>query len=72
LGFPNWCCAATNGYGASPAIVTDHRNTQGGPANFGNAYDVFYNSIPIDATKTVAMVTLPSPLAIHIFAMTVQ
>ncbi|GAA5196408.1 hypothetical protein GCM10023322_65280 [Rugosimonospora acidiphila] len=72
LGFPNWCCAATNSYGASPAIVMDHRNTQSGPANFGNAYDVFYNSIPIDATKSVATVTLPSSVAIHVFAMTVQ
>lgn len=72
LGFPNWCCAATDSYGASPAIVTDHRNTPTGPANFGIDYDVFYNAIPIDATKTVATVTLPSSVAIHIFALTVQ
>ena len=72
LGFPNWCCADPTSYGASPAIVTDHRNTPTGPANFGNAYDVFYNSIPIDASKTVATVTLPSKQSIHIFAVTVQ
>jgi alpha-galactosidase len=72
LGFPNWCCAATNGYGASPAIVTHHRNTPSGPANFGINYGVFYNSIPIDPTKTVATVTLPNSSAIHIFALTVQ
>jgi len=72
LGFPNWCCAPTNAYGATPAIVTTYRNTPSGPANFGNDYDVFYNSIPIDATKTVATVTLPSKGLIHIFAMGVQ
>jgi hypothetical protein len=72
LGFPNWCCADTSSYGAKVAITTDHRNTQSGPANFGIDYDVFYNSIPIDAGKTVATVTLPGSQAIHVFAMTVQ
>ena len=72
LGFPNWCCAPPGGYGATPAIVTDHRNTPSGPANFGIHYDVFYNAIPIDGTKTVATVTLPEDGAIHVFAMAVQ
>jgi alpha-galactosidase len=72
LGFPNWCCDSTTSYGASPVLVTDHRNTPSGPANFGINYDVFYNSIPIDPTKTVATVTLPAQAAIHVFAMSVQ
>jgi alpha-galactosidase len=72
LGFPNWCCASPTSYGATPAIVTTHRNTPSGPANFGLDYDVFYNSIRIDATKTVKTVTVPNDPAIHIFAMAVQ
>ena len=72
LGFPNWCCTSPTGYGATPAIVTTHRNTPSGPANFGIDYDVFYNSIPIDATKTVKTVTVPNDPAIHLFAMAVQ
>ncbi|NUP53234.1 MAG: hypothetical protein HOW97_38825 [Catenulispora sp.] len=72
LGFPNWCCASPTSYGATPAVITDHRNTPSGPANFGIHYDVFYNSIPIDPAKSVATVTLPNDAAIHIFAMTVQ
>ncbi|GAA1983955.1 NPCBM/NEW2 domain-containing protein [Catenulispora subtropica] len=72
LGFPNWCCAPTNSYGATPAIVTDHRNTPSGPANFGIHYDVFYNAISIDPAKTVKTVTLPNDAAIHVFAMAVQ
>src|SRR6185437_12265559 len=72
LGFPNWCCSSPTAYGATPAIVTDHRDTPSGPANFGISYDVFYNSIGIDATKTVKTVTVPNDPAIHIFALAVQ
>ncbi|WP_194910473.1 NEW3 domain-containing protein [Catenulispora rubra] len=72
LGFPNWCCSSPTAYGATPTIVTTHRNTPSGPANFGIDYDVFYNSIAIDATKTVKTVSVPNDPAIHIFAMTVQ
>jgi len=72
LGFPNWCCDSPTDHGATPAIVTDHRDTPSGPANYGTDYDVFYNTIAIDPAKTVATVTLPSDPAIHIFAMTVQ
>ncbi|MCU1681471.1 MAG: Alpha-galactosidase [Amycolatopsis sp.] len=70
LGFPNWCCTDQKAYGAEPAIATDHRNTPSGPANQGTAYDVFYNSIPITAGKTIAAVTLPYTPAIHVFAVT--
>jgi len=72
LGFPNWCCSDPHAYGASPAITTDHRNTPSGPANFGTSYQVFYNSIPLDASKTVATVTLPAKQSIHLFAVAVQ
>ncbi|NUR32353.1 MAG: hypothetical protein HOV83_41985 [Catenulispora sp.] len=72
LGFPNWCCASPTGYGATPVLITDHRNTPSGPANFGIHYDVFYNAVSIDPAKTVKTVTLPNDAAIHIFAMAVQ
>jgi alpha-galactosidase len=72
LGFPNWCCDDPTSYGSVPVLITDHRNTQGGPANFGLSYDVFYNSIPIDPAKTIASVTLPEEPVIHVFAMDIQ
>jgi hypothetical protein len=72
LGFPNWCCDDPTSYGSVPVLVTDHRNTQSGPANFGISYDVFYNSIAIDPSKTVASVTLPEEPVIHVFALDIQ
>ena len=72
LGFPNWCCDSPTDHGASPAVVTDHRDTPSGPANYGTDYDVFYNAIAIDPGKTVATVTLPNDPAIHVFALAVQ
>ncbi|SEK57889.1 NEW3 domain-containing protein [Streptacidiphilus jiangxiensis] len=72
LGFPNWCCAPTDAYGAKTAFTTDHRNTPTGPANFGISYGVFTNTVPLTPGKTVATVTLPNAPAIHVFALTVQ
>ncbi|HEV3358932.1 MAG TPA: NEW3 domain-containing protein [Pseudonocardiaceae bacterium] len=69
LGFPNWCCEGTTAYGATPAITTDHRDTPTGPANYGNDYYVFYNTVPVDPGKTVATVTLPNAQEIHVFAL---
>lgn len=71
LGFPNWCCSTTDDYGAKIALTTDHRDTQAGPANFGTSYQVFTNTVPLDAGKTVQTVTLPNQAAIHVFAMSV-
>jgi hypothetical protein len=72
LGFPNWCCGATDSYGAQTAFTTDHRNTPTGPANYGVSYRLYTNAIPLTAGKQVASVTLPSSSAIHVFAMAVQ
>lgn len=72
LGFPNWCCTDPTAYGAQVAFYGLHRDTQSGPANFGIHYQVFYNSIPITSSKTVASVTLPKATQIHIFDMVVQ
>ncbi|MCQ4081878.1 NEW3 domain-containing protein [Streptomyces sp. RB6PN25] len=72
LGFPNWCCSPTDAYGAKVAIITDHRDTPSGPANFGTDYDVFSNTIPLTAGKQIATVTLPGDSAIHIFAISVM
>ena len=68
LGFPNWCCTPPTAYGAQVAITTDHRDTPTGPANFGTSYQVFSNTIPLTANKTVQSVTLPNQPAIHLFA----
>lgn len=72
LGFPNWCCTDPTMYGAQVAFYGLHRDTQSGPANFGIHYQVFYNAIPIDSTKTTASVTLPNAIQIHIFDVTAQ
>jgi alpha-galactosidase len=72
LGFPNWCCTDPTAYGAQVAFYGLHRDTQSGPANFGIHYQVFYNAIPITSTKTIAAVTLPNAIQIHIFDMTAQ
>nr|WP_238361894.1 DUF5110 domain-containing protein [Actinopolymorpha pittospori] len=68
LGFPNWCCADTSGYGAEPAITTYGKNIPTGPAYPTTAYHVFYNDVTIEAGKQVVAVTLPQSGAIHIFA----
>ena len=68
LGFPNWCCASPTQHGATPVVEMDHRNTPQGPANYGYTYRVFSNTIPLDASRTVAYVTLPST-AMHVFDM---
>jgi hypothetical protein len=72
LGLPNWCCDNVHHYGTTPVIVTDHRDTPAGPANYGINYDIFYNTVPFDAGKTVAKVTLPNAPALHIFAMEIK
>ncbi|WP_063836144.1 NEW3 domain-containing protein [Actinacidiphila yeochonensis] len=72
LGFPNWCCTDNTTYGAKVAITTDHRDTPSGPANFGTKYQVFTNTVPLTAGKTVAAVTLPEQPAIHVFALALQ
>ena len=71
LGFPNWCCTPPTAYGAQVAITTDHRDTPAGPANFGTSYQVFSNTVPLTAGKTVQSVTLPNQPAIHLFALSV-
>jgi hypothetical protein len=72
LGFPNWCCTDPTAYGPRSRSIGLNRDTQSGPANYGIHYQVFYNAIPIDATKTIAAVTLPDATQIHIFDMTPQ
>lgn len=53
-------------------MTTDHRDTPSGPANFGTSYQVFSNTVSLDAGKTVRSVTLPNQAAIHVFAMSVK
>ncbi|WP_370071621.1 NEW3 domain-containing protein [Streptacidiphilus sp. MAP5-3] len=72
LGFPNWCCAPTNAYGALTAFTTDHRNTPSGPANYGTSYGVFTNTVPLTPGKTVRSVTLPQEPAIHVFGLAIK
>jgi alpha-galactosidase len=72
LGFPNWCCAVTTAYGSVPVAQSTNRDTPAGPADFGTDYDLFYNTIPLTAGKTVASITLPASSVIHIFAVAIK
>jgi alpha-galactosidase len=72
LGFPNWCCDVTTAYGSVPVIQSTNRDTPSGPADYGTDYDLFYNTIPITASKTVAAITLPASSVIHIFAVAIH
>jgi len=72
LGFPNWCCDVTTAYGSVPVIQSTNRDTPSGPADYGTDYDLFYNTIPIMAGKTVAAITLPASSVIHIFAVAIH
>jgi hypothetical protein len=67
VGFPNWSFQDADAFGATLVIATDGRNTPGGYANAEYKYRVFANSIPLDSTKTVELVTLPSTGSLHIF-----
>ncbi|WP_370373268.1 NEW3 domain-containing protein [Catenulispora sp. GP43] len=69
LGFPNWLSDTPTQFGAQPVITTTYRNTQSGPANQGNQYNVYYNSVPLTPGKTVSGVQLPQNPSIHVFAM---
>jgi alpha-galactosidase len=51
------------------ACTTDHRNAPAGPANYGTSYEVFSNTVPLTAGKTVRSVTLPDQPSIHVFAL---
>lgn len=72
LGFPNWSFSSATEFGSQVAISTQGRNTPNGYADSAYAYRVFYNSIPLDAGKTIASVTLPANASIHVFAFAAQ
>ncbi|MGW8564875.1 TIM-barrel domain-containing protein [Isoptericola sp. NPDC055881] len=69
LGMPNWCCLATNSYGAKIAVVTLGKNTPSGAAYPTTQYRLYTNTIPVDPDKRVVAVTLPSNAAVHVFAL---
>ncbi|GAA3482739.1 hypothetical protein GCM10018966_072710 [Streptomyces yanii] len=69
LGFPNWITDNPTEFGAQPVITTTYRNTPSGPANHGNDYRVYYNSVPLTPGKTVAAVQLPQNSSLHVFAL---
>ncbi|WP_218006745.1 NPCBM/NEW2 domain-containing protein [Microtetraspora fusca] len=70
LGFPNWCCAATDTFGAKVAFSVKGKNTTAGPNQYPTTdYRIFFNSIRINPDKEVIAVKLPDAAAIHIFAM---
>ena len=69
LGMPNWCCLATDSYGAKIAVVTKGKNTPAGPAYPTTEYRLYTKTLRIDSTKEVVAVTLPANAAVHVFAL---
>ena len=71
LGMPNWCCLATDSYGARIAVVTKGKNTPTGPAYPTTEYRLYTKTVRIDPAKDVVAVTLPGNAAVHVFAMSI-
>jgi len=66
-GFPNWCCLATDTYGAKIAVPTKGRYTPTGLGNTTTDYRAYATTVRISASKTVASVVLPSNSTMHVF-----
>jgi alpha-glucosidase (family GH31 glycosyl hydrolase) len=72
LGFPNWCCLATDTYGAEIAVETKGKNVSGVGESYPNVdYRLYTSTISVDEAKEVAAVTLPGNAAVHVFAMNI-
>ncbi|WPP33835.1 NEW3 domain-containing protein [Streptomyces sp. CL7] len=71
FGFPNWSFDPAGLHGASLVASADGRNRPDGYGNAGIAYRIFAHSVPLDASKEVAFVVLPSNGNVHVFAMAV-
>ncbi|MER5307234.1 NEW3 domain-containing protein [Streptomyces sp. NPDC002773] len=71
FGFPNWSFDPANAHGATLVASSDGRNRPSGYGNAGIKYRVFAHSIPLDGTKQVDFVVLPSNGNIHLFDMAI-
>ncbi|MFF2846584.1 NEW3 domain-containing protein [Streptomyces sp. NPDC058001] len=67
FGFPNWSFDPASAHGATLVASSDGRNRPSGYGNAGIKYRVFAHSIPLDPTKEVEFVVLPSNGTIHVF-----
>ncbi|WP_084614100.1 glycoside hydrolase family 27 protein [Nakamurella lactea] len=73
--FPDWTDSAAdadNDYAAQPALVTSGRNTASGVADRSQRFTVFSRIFPIDPTKHLMAVTLPTDPNLHIFDIAVS
>ena len=71
FGFPNWSFDPADRHGATLVASADGRNRPDGYGNAGIAYRIFAHSVPLDPSKQVAFVVLPSNGNVHVFAMAV-
>ena len=62
VGFPNWCCLATDTYGAKTAVTTRGKNTPSGAAYPTVAYRLYTKTVRLDPAKEMAAVTLPAKM----------
>lgn len=71
FGFPNWSFDPVTAHGATLVKSTDGRNRPDGYGNATVKYSVFAHSVPLDASKTVDFVVLPSNANVHLFDMAI-
>lgn len=69
VGFPNWSFQDAGAHGATLVAATNGRNRPDGYGNAGIDYRIFANSVPVDPTRTVDLVVLPSSPTFHVFDM---
>lgn len=69
VGFPNWCCQATDAHGATLVAALAGRNTPAGYANAEYDYSVFAHAVTLDPTKEVELVVLPDNGGVHLAAL---
>lgn len=71
FGFPNWSFQEETAHGATLVASSIGRNRPSGYGDAAYPYRVFANSVPIDASRTVEFVILPSNGAVHVFDMAI-
>ncbi|MFD7857857.1 endo-alpha-N-acetylgalactosaminidase family protein [Streptomyces microflavus] len=67
LGLPSWNTEGKGRYGAWEVAATNKANAAGGPVD--GTHRMYYNSVPLEAGKTVRSLTLPDAPALHVFAL---
>lgn len=66
--YPNWGCASAGTIGAQSVAATSYVNQANGPRITGCAWNIWFQSIPLQAGKQAAYVLLPADPYLLTFA----